>query len=292
MRNRAVFTIVQNEPVFLPLWLRYYGRYFEPCDIYVLDHDSIDRSTEGVDARYNLLGVHRDESFDHEWLKNTVAAFQTFLLHSYENVLFAEVDEFILADPDAYSGLDDYIARFRDRVARCTGFDVVHYANEEPALRFDEPILAQRKYWYASRLFCKPLLAKVPLSWGVGFHDEGRSLERRQRRRRRRRRLRLLRRAVGGLVRGRAPGVDRKLRDLQPAPDPDLLLVHLHRVDYGYCLARHRSNASRNWNERDLQAGLGRQNRIVDSDEFDEWFYRDSKDGERQLIPEHLKQLL
>lgn len=89
MRNRAVFTIVQNEPVFLPLWLRYYGRYFEPCDIYVLDHDSIDRSTEGVDARYNLLGVHRDESFDHEWLKNTVAAFQTFLLHSYENVLFA-----------------------------------------------------------------------------------------------------------------------------------------------------------------------------------------------------------
>src|SRR5580704_6832116 len=99
MRKRAAFTIVQNEPVFLPVWLQYYGRYFDRTDLYVLDHDSDDGSTAGVGERSNLLRVHRDKSFDHAWLAGTVAAFQAFLLRSYERVLFAETDEIVVADP-------------------------------------------------------------------------------------------------------------------------------------------------------------------------------------------------
>ena len=50
--------MVYNEAVFLPIWLRYYSRFFAPDDIYVLDHESTDGSTSGsgfvripVDAR-------------------------------------------------------------------------------------------------------------------------------------------------------------------------------------------------------------------------------------------------
>ena len=255
MRKCAAFTIVQNEPVFLPLWLRYYGRYFDRTDLYVLDHNSDDGSTAGPWAHCNLLRVHRDKSFDHAWLNGTVAAFQAFLLRSYERVLFAESDEIVAADPAHYAGLDDYIERCHDPVTRCTGFEVVHYPDEESALRFDRPILAQRRYWHASRMYCKPLLSSVPMSWSLGFHE--------------------------------APGFP----DLQP--DPSLLLLHLHRVDYDACVAHHRATAARNWNEHDVQAGNGSQNRLVEGDDaFKTWFFRGSDNGGRELIPEHLKMLL
>ena len=38
-KRRAVQTMVQNEAVFLPIWLRYYSRFFAPDDIYVFDHE-------------------------------------------------------------------------------------------------------------------------------------------------------------------------------------------------------------------------------------------------------------
>jgi hypothetical protein len=37
-RAAAVFTIVREEAVFLPIWLRYYAAHFPPEDIYVLHH--------------------------------------------------------------------------------------------------------------------------------------------------------------------------------------------------------------------------------------------------------------
>ena len=46
-KRRAVVTIVHNEPVFLPLWLRYYSRFFAAEDIYVLDNQSTDGSAGG-----------------------------------------------------------------------------------------------------------------------------------------------------------------------------------------------------------------------------------------------------
>ncbi len=102
-RSRAVFTIVQNEAGFLPLWLSYYGNHFDAEDVYVLDHDSTDGSTEGLDGRCCVIPVHRDKSFDHVWMKSTVEAFQAFLLKAYDTVLFAEVDEFVVADPHHHS---------------------------------------------------------------------------------------------------------------------------------------------------------------------------------------------
>ncbi len=254
-RRRAAFTIVQNEPVFLPLWLRYYGRYFDAADLYVLDHDSTDGSTDGLGTRCNLVGVHRDLSFDHAWLNGTVTAFHAFLLRSYEHVLFAECDEIVVANPALFRGLDDYIDRFQDRVARCTGFEVVHYPAKEPALCFDQPVLAQRRYWHASRFYCKPLLSSVPMSWSLGFHEAT------------------------------------YFPDLQP--DPNLFLVHLHRIDYATCAARHRETAARNWNPSDVEEGRGLQNRLVEGEEaFKTWFFRGLDNSTRERIPEHLKTLL
>src|SRR6516164_10454982 len=98
-RHAAVFTIVQNEPIFLPLWLRYYREHFHMDDIFVLDHDCTCQTTIYPAQNVNRVPVHNGASFDHSWLLATVTAFQKFLFQSYEQVLFAEVDEIVLADP-------------------------------------------------------------------------------------------------------------------------------------------------------------------------------------------------
>jgi glycosyl transferase family 2 len=253
-RPRAAFTIVQNEPVMLPLWLAYYGRFFDPDDLYVLDHDGTDESVEAVKDRCRVVPVHRSTSFDHRWLRSTVEAFQAFLLRSYDVVLFAEADEFLIADPREYSGLDQYIERLDRAAARCVGFNVVHQADEAP-LRFDDAILAQRRYWHASLDYSKRLLSRVPLRWSEGFHEEY-----------------------------DAP---------DDPPDSSLLLVHLHRVDYDWCLDRHRATAARNWNEPDAIRGDGAQNRIAAPEQFEHWFRQGADlDSPRELIPEHLRAVL
>jgi hypothetical protein len=253
-RSRAAFTIVKDEPVMLPLWLHYYSRYFAPGDLYVLDHGSSDGSTAAVSDRCRIIPVHRDAAFDHRWLRGTVEAFQAFLLRSYETVLFAEVDEFLVADPHHYAGLDDYIEQLERPAARSLGFNVVHQP-DEAQLRFDAPILAQRRHWHASLDYCKRLISRVPLRWTEGFH--------------------------------------RELNAPDDPPDPHLILVHLHRVDYGWCLARHRASAARRWNEGDIARGDGIQNRIAARDEFEEWFRRGPDlDAPREFIPEHVRATL
>jgi hypothetical protein len=251
--RRAVFTIVQNEPTFLPLWVRYYSRHFDPADIYVLDHGTTDGSTDGLEG-CQVVEVHRDRSFDHAWLKGTVEDFQAFLLRSYDAVLFAEADEFVVPDPDRYRDLAAYIEALEAPAACCTGYNVVHYPDEEGPLRFGEPILRQRRWWHpARRWYSKRLLARAPLSWHYGFHDEL-----------------------------SAPFVQ---------PDPALYLIHLHRVDFDYCLARHRSVTERRWYEEDRRRDLGRHYRVVDPEEFRDWFFGgyDLEGTEREPIPERIR---
>ncbi|MGH2961513.1 MAG: glycosyltransferase family 2 protein, partial [Solirubrobacterales bacterium] len=254
--RRAVFTIMQNEPRFLPLWLRYYGAHFDAPDMYVLDHDSDDGSTQGLDERCNVVAVHRDVSFDHMWLNGIVEDFQAFLLRSYDTVLFTEADEFIVADPERYAGLGEYIERMEGLFARCTGYNVVHYP-DEPPLRFEEPILRQRRYWHPSpQWYSKRVLSRIPLSWHIGFHQEF-----------------------------NVPEVE---------PDPGLCLIHLHRVDYEYCLARHRAVVGREWHADDRKFNLGWHYRIVETDEFRDWFFhgKDLEGTERELIPDRIRDAL
>ena len=58
--------------------------------------------------------------------------------------------------------------------------------------------------------------------------------------------------------------------------DPDLRLIHLHRMDFDVCRERHRIRKERPWNEIDLGQGWASYNRTVEEREFERWFYEDS----------------
>ena len=271
----AIFTIVQNEPVRLPIWVDYYRAQLAASDLFVLNHDS---TGEGADVLsqlsanfgINAIPVHRRESFDHRWLAHTVQLFQRFLLNSYRVVLFAEVDEIVATTPGSkHSNLAQYAASVigskkllgkpREYV-RCTGYEVVHKPEEEPTLDWSKPLLQQRTWWYHSVLYSKTLLSMTPLDWDRGFH-----------------------------VLSNPKARVKKMED-------DLVLIHLHKIDFDFCLARHEESAKRNWSASDIAAGAGDHNRLYDAEKLRTWFRNSIDDPAKEVrlvpIPDRMKNII
>jgi hypothetical protein len=242
-KRRAVLTMVHNEAVFLPIWLRYYSRFFSPNDIYVLDHETDDGSTERGD--FVRIPV-RHESVDHTWMVRTIEGHQHELLESYDAVLTTDVDEIVAPAPERGT-LADYIDELDADFVNCLGYELIHLVDREPPIDSERPILEQRGYWFRNHAYNKPALATEPSRWIPGFHTR---------------------------------------EDGRVDIDPDLCLIHLHRMDYAICLARHRYRRRRQWNERDLAEKWASHNLIVDEAEFARWFYEENSFDDQELVVE------
>lgn len=225
--------MVYNEPVFLPLWLRYYSRFFRPDEIYVLDNES----TCGVPDQpgFTRIPVAHD-TVDHTWMVRTIESLQHDLLDRHDVVVVTDVDEIIAPVPE-WGTLGEYLDALDEEWVNCLGYEVLHLPDREPPLRLDEPILDQRGYWFPTAAYDKAAVATVPMTWRPGFH-------------------------------GRV--------DFQFRPDPDLRLIHLHRMDYDLCRQRHRTRRRRAWAETDKRRRWALHNRIVEDEDFDRWFSQDS----------------
>jgi len=102
------------------------------------------------------------------------------LRFGYKCVLFSEIDEFVVADGDAYhGGLSEYFEKFilskEVKVAAVTGYQLKHVSvgdsHIEPTINFSAPLLQQRSYWYKDIFYNKPLLTKIPMIFGTGHHS-------------------------------------------------------------------------------------------------------------------------
>jgi hypothetical protein len=230
-RRRAVLTMARDEAVFLPIWLRYYSRFFASEDIYVLDHDTRDGST-------SIPGFNRIKlahpTYDIVWMLERLSELEAELLRTYDVVVMCDADEIFAPDPDsATPDLGVYLDRFDEEFVNPIGYEVVHQRDSEAPIDFARPLMAQRSSWARSSIYDKPGIASVPLD--------------------------------------RVPGLHRRT-DGENNYDPDLRLIHLHRIDFEHCWARHQHFAAVRHAERDIQSGLGSHNRIADRAEFERWF--------------------
>lgn len=231
-RTRAVVTIVHNEPVFLPIWLRYYSRFFAPEDIYVLDNDTSDGSTDGS-AFVRIDAPH--SSVDHTWMVRRIEQLQRELLERYEIVVVCDVDEIIAPTP-SFGTLGTYLDRFDEPWVNCLGYELLHRVDSEPALDLRRPLLDQRHWWFHNGGYDKAAVTTAPVRWRPGFHGR---------------------------------------EDFQYALDPDLRLIHLHRMDYALCLARHRVRNRKPWARKDAEQRWAVHNQLTDEREFAQWFSND-----------------
>jgi hypothetical protein len=107
----------------------------------------------------------------------------------------------------------------------------VHHHPEEPPLRLDQPLLAQRRHWYRSERYSKICLFRERVYWKNGFHAAY-----------------------------NVPATQHAT--------PALINLHLHQADYAQALRRHQRNAGRRWDPRFRQSDLGVHQRLDNPDEL------------------------
>ena len=126
--RRAVLTMVHNEPVFLPIWLRYYSRFFAPGG-----HLRARQRHERRLDRARRLRPHpgqprlRRPHLDGADLE----AHQRELLDRYDAVLVTDVDEIVAPRPECGT-LGDYIDALDEEFVNCLGYEVIHLVDREP----------------------------------------------------------------------------------------------------------------------------------------------------------------
>ncbi len=193
----AVFTITRNEKYFLPVWYRYYSQFFDHKDIYILDHETTDGSTDNLPCNIELI-CNNSRTYDFHWLLKKVSQFQRKLLQDYNLVVFSETDEIIV--PKEPGNFKAHINP-NTGCGQCTGYEIIHRKDIEPALDWKSlPLLAQRNWYMLNPKFNKVLLGTRPIKWPIGFH----------------------------------PGPSGENR-----ADPNLVMLHLRRIDYGSAMEKY-----------------------------------------------------
>jgi len=179
MQDFAAFTIVRDEALFLPLWLRYYSGVFGEENCTVLDDRSSDGSVDVAKAMFPNANYERfDASTRHHdtlWLLHTVMAKQADLLTRYKVVVFAEADEYLIVKPGSrYKDLHDVCIQFaadEREFIRADGWLTVQQPDEPGIVPVvGESLLKDRKQCWKMLHYDKVLISKTPLEWTEGFH--------------------------------------------------------------------------------------------------------------------------
>lgn len=133
------------------------------------------------------------------------------LSNNFKTELLKKYQYIIYSDYDEIiyhpEGLDTYLASLSTDSISCSGYEI-YQTPEETTLDFQRPVLSQRSSWFKWDLYNKPLITKIDFEWGTGFHSI----------------------------------VDRP----SPPVDPNLLLIHLHKIDKQRAIELNIGNAVRN----------------------------------------------
>jgi hypothetical protein len=166
----AALTVVRDERDMLPRWVRYYGDQLGFENLLVVDDRTTDGSTDDLPCRVIPSGGFPDGRFEHARMA-LVSRLGSELLRDHAAVIFTDADEFLLADPERYEGLRDFVARRPDiPVGAGLGFNVVHHLDHEAALVEGQPVLGQRQFGKFVSQLSKPSLKRVDVPWVMASH--------------------------------------------------------------------------------------------------------------------------
>ncbi len=163
----AALTMAYNETALLPIWARHYARQAGPDHCYVVDHGSTEPIS--VPPGVNVVRLPRS-AHDDVRRARFISKLLCGLLEYYDWVIYTDVDELVLADPERYSNLQQFCAHAKHRTINAIGFDVQHVPLLEAPLNLDQPVGQQRGWVRFTSAMCKPVLTCQPLDWTAGFH--------------------------------------------------------------------------------------------------------------------------
>ena len=180
----ACLTMTRDEPLFLPIWYRYYAGQFGPENIFIIDHKSGEAPPDRVlgVSNLNLFRIPFDTpsnapegdqwAFDRERFK-FITNVITGLLKYYDTVIFDDTDEILFVpDPAIYPDLRTYMIGRRDTILAGVGLEIFHDPAEEAAFDPAQPVLRQRRNYVYRFHHSKPHILSVPSH--IGGHGSRR----------------------------------------------------------------------------------------------------------------------
>lgn len=168
----ALFTMVYDDDVFLDIFLRYWKRFLPLKNIYVLihaDYEKYEEMAKGCNCiRINRPAVHRNSEVE-RW--KMISHFASGMSFMFDRVMYTDVDEIIVVDPDVAENPASYILSQRPKVIATPGIDLVNISSLEPdAFDPERPVLSQRRYYVNNSWYTKPCITKEPIIWCSGGH--------------------------------------------------------------------------------------------------------------------------
>ncbi|QDH16157.1 glycosyltransferase family 2 protein [Swingsia samuiensis] len=165
----AVVTMIYNESEHLLTWRRHYSAQVGESACYIVDHGSSDGSTQNLGS-INVIRIPRSPQND-EKRTRSIGKFCESLLEWYDNIIYVDVDELLLADPALYPSLTHFALANNAPIVTATGLDFIHIPDEEDDLDYTRLISPQRNYVRFSSAMCKPCLIQKAVTWSPGFHS-------------------------------------------------------------------------------------------------------------------------
>lgn len=267
----AVFMLVQNEPLeFVERWYAHYAPIVGRENLYALNHGCTGDYESGLYsalAGANVVTVQHVWSYDHAWMIDVVRSFQTFLLSSYDAVIFASPDEFLVhnsGDPARLEAwLDAFVRDTSDVRPGCyvPGYEVIHQRDREPCFNHVYgPWLKTRSQYYLSPRHTRPAISRAPLKYSNEFSE----------------------------------ATNLSKRDVSNAAF-ELSLLHMGKADYPIALRKHQDTASRRWNPTTTAKSRYAHWLDDDPEKVEQWMLSDSDNGrpaETSPIPQNFRNLL
>ena len=149
----------------LPLWISHYKKHVPVEDLYIIDHDSVDGSTDNVDV--TVMNVTNGGEACETFKTENISYFQRDLLASYEAVLYVDADEFVF--PSEHRTLVEFLNENKEDVFVVRAWEPLEYKGED-SLDWKSPIMEQRSTGVWHDIICKPILSRKPLTWCHGQH--------------------------------------------------------------------------------------------------------------------------
>jgi hypothetical protein len=164
----AIVTMVYNESINLPIWIRHYKAHCPGATLFVIDHGSDDGTTNGLSG-VNLVPFPRTP-FDDQTRIEIISDMQHSLLRLYDVVIYTDCDEMLVADPRIHLSLGSFLATVESDAIAPIGLNVHQLLGTETPIDLQAPILGQRRFARFASSMCKPSISRVPLLWVPGFH--------------------------------------------------------------------------------------------------------------------------
>lgn len=169
MKKIALFTIIDREAIFLPLWISYYKKNISNINIFVLTrNNNIFNFNKLNNDDICVINIDDEINDPHSYLvgSHIFIKYQQYFLKHFDVVMYADIDEFIVHENLNGILQNDFISPIVTK-----GINVVHNLKDEPPLNLNEKFSTQRDYIVYSEWYDKPLILNSPISWTDGKHN-------------------------------------------------------------------------------------------------------------------------